>query len=70
MPYTMPETITKVVAEDLREIKNDLKYIKEHMVGIDSVLSEDDRTAIREARKELKEGKTTPLSALKKELGL
>ena len=66
----MPETITKVVAEDLREIKNDLKYIKEHMVDIDSILSEDDRTAIREARKELKEGKTTSLSALKKELGL
>ena len=66
----MTETLTKDVAKDLMEIKQDLKYIKEHMVDMDSILSEDDKVAIDEARKELKEGKTTSLSDLKKELGL
>lgn len=66
----MAETLTKEVAKDLMEIKRDLKYIKEHMVDVDSILTEDDRVAIDEARKELKEGNTTSLSDLKKELGL
>ena len=66
----MVETITKEVVEDLKEIKNDLKYIKEHMVDIDSILSEKDKASVTKARKELKEGKTTSLSTLKKELGL
>jgi hypothetical protein len=63
----MAETITK---QDLAQIKNDLKYIKEHMVDIDSILSAEDKEAIKEARHELKEGKTTALSDVKKELDL
>ncbi|MBI3035335.1 hypothetical protein HYY71_03355 [Candidatus Woesearchaeota archaeon] len=66
----MTETLTKEVAKDLMEIKQDLKYIKEHMVDVDSILTEGDRVAINDARKELKEEKTTSLSDLKKELGL
>ena len=40
------------------------------MVDRDTVLDEDDKIAIREARKELKEGKTISHEDLKKELRL
>jgi len=58
------------ILNELKEIKKDLKFIKSHMVDRDTVLDEDDKIAIREARKELKEGKTISHEDLKKELRL
>ena len=61
---------TKLILEKLDLIKSELDYIKEHMVDADSILSEDDREALEQARKEHAEGKTKSLKQLKKELGL
>ena len=58
------------VMKKLEDIKAELNYIKEHMVDVDMVLTDDDRKALREAEEDLREGKTISHEKLKKELGL
>ncbi len=57
------------ILQKLDEIKSELDYIKEHMVDVDKVLSDDDKKALAEAEEEYKAGKTTSLEGLKEELG-
>ena len=59
-----------LIMEKLNDIKSELDYIKRHMVDIDTILTEDDKKALEEAREEFKKGKTTSLEGLKKELDL
>lgn len=66
----MAEAISKLIISELKAIKEDLNYIKEHMVDIDSILTEDDFIALQEYRKEKKEGKLISHEKLKRELGL
>ena len=66
----MPEPVLQIIQEELKAIRNDLSYLKEHMVDVDSILTEDDFEALKQAEKEHKEGKTTKLKDLKKQLGL
>ncbi|MBI5332425.1 MAG: hypothetical protein HZB65_02545 [Candidatus Aenigmarchaeota archaeon] len=56
--------------EKLETIEKELKDIKEHMVDIDSILTEDDYEALLEYRKEKKAGKLISHKQLKKELGI
>lgn len=67
------ETISKSQAEEilkrLAKIEARVDIIVEHVVD-DSILTEDDLLAIREAEAEYKEGKTLSHEKLKKELGL
>lgn len=55
---------------ELKEIKKDLNFIKEHMVDIDSIMTEDDYAALQEYRKQKKEGKLISHEQLVKELGV
>jgi len=57
------------VLDELKSIKTELDYIKYYIVD-DTILTEDDKIALAEARKEYKEGKTIKLEDLKKEIGL
>ena len=66
----MAEAIPKAIISELKAIREDLSYLKEHMVDIDSILTEDDFIALQEYRKEKKEGKLISHEKLKKELGL
>lgn len=61
--------MTETVAEELKEIRKDLDFIKEHMVDIDSIMTEDDYEALQNYRKEKKEGKLISHEQLVKELG-
>ena len=58
------------ILDKLEGIKSDLSYIKKHMVDSDMFLDEEDRKHLEEARKEIREGKTTSLEDLKKKFGL
>ena len=58
------------IGEELKAIRADLDFIKKHMVGTDSILSEDDYKDLQNYRKEKKEGKLVSQKQLKKELGL
>jgi len=60
----------KEIMAKLNTIQEELDYIKNHMVDIDTVLSADDQKALDEARKELRAGETKSLDQVKAELGL
>ncbi|MBS3053644.1 MAG: hypothetical protein J4469_04015 [Candidatus Aenigmarchaeota archaeon] len=51
----------KQILKELKEIRTDIDYIKEHMIDTDMILTDDDVESIKEAEKDLKEGKTKRL---------
>ncbi|MCX9014091.1 MAG: hypothetical protein OIN89_04730 [Candidatus Methanoperedens sp.] len=55
---------------ELRAIREDLDFIKSHMVDVDSILTEEDYISLQEYRKEKESGTLTSHEALKKELGI
>jgi len=63
------KTEIKKIEEELKEIRNDLKFIKEHMEYRDVVLTKEEEAILEQSLKEYREGKTTRLEDLKKELG-
>ncbi len=66
----MSETTLQVIHEELKAIKSDLAYVKKHMLDVDSILTEEDHEALKQAEKEHQKGKTIKLKDLKKQLGL
>lgn len=58
----METELNKAVLNELQEIKSDLHYIKIHLVDVDMVMTEEDISALQEAEKDLKEGKTKRLN--------
>ena len=67
---TMAESINMHITEELKAIRKDLEFIKTHMFDPDTIMSVEEERRFKQALVELKEGKTTSLSDLKKELGL
>lgn len=63
------DTLDRISAE-IESIHEDLAFIKEHMVDVDSILTEEDYAAVADSRAEKKQGKLTNLKDLKKELGM
>jgi len=63
-------TETKIILEKLELIQSELDYIKEHMFDPDTIMTIEESKRFEQSMKELKEGKTTSLFKLKKELGL
>lgn len=58
----------KEIMIKLARLQSDMDYVREHIEDI--TLTEDDLISLEEAEKEHKEGKTTSLEDLKKELGM
>lgn len=63
-------TETLQIMDELKLIKEELGYIKEHMVDSDAIMTEEDYEALLEYRQEKAEGKLISHEQLKKELGL
>ena len=61
-------TINKVYNE-LRSMKKEINYIKEHMIDVDMFLTIEEEALLDEALEEHKKGKTISLANLRKELG-
>jgi len=61
-------TIQKIYTE-LKELKTEVSFIKKHMFDPDAIMTTNEAKRFNESMKELKQGKTTSLSALKKEMG-
>lgn len=67
----MSETISSNhIVNELKAIRNDLDFIKGHMVDIDSIMTEDDYLALKKYRKEKSVNELVSHEDLKKELGL
>jgi len=60
----------KTVLEKLESIQSELDFIKEHMVDVDTIMTEEDKKALAQAREEFENGETISHEDLKKELGL
>lgn len=57
----------ELVLEKLDGIREELDYIKEHMVDADTILLPEEEKRLEESLKELKEGKTVSLEKFEKE---
>jgi hypothetical protein len=58
-------TITeKEIMKELKAIRNDLAYIKEHMIDIDVILTPEEEKILEEGIKEFKEGRSIKLEDL------
>jgi hypothetical protein len=67
----MAEAIDKEeFMSELKAIREDLNYLKQHMVDIDSIMTEEDFLVLQSYRKEKDAGKLISHNQLKKELGL
>jgi len=60
----------QIVMEKLDKMEKEIHQIKEHMVDVDSIMTEDDYEALLSYRKEKASGKLISHEQLKKELGL
>lgn len=54
-------TETKQILEELQAIRSDLDYIKGRILDIDQVLTSEDIQSLKDAEKQLKEGRTKRL---------
>ena len=67
----MTEAIdSKEILYELKAIREDLDFIKSHMVDIDSILTEEDYFSLQEYREEKDSGRLTSHENLKKEFGI
>ena len=65
------ETVTlNTINENLKCVRKEIAEIREHMVDIDSILTKDDRAALREGRNELKENKAITLEEFERQLNV
>ncbi len=59
--YNYMASESKAILQKLDTIKSDLDYLREHLLDVDVVLTDDDIEALKEAEKDLKLGKTKRL---------
>ena len=63
----MQETqFEKQVLEELKEIKQELDTIKDHMVDVDTILTKEEHILLDESIKNEREGKLVPLDKVKR----
>ena len=62
--------VIRKIYDELKELKKEVVFIKTHMFDPDTIMTAKESKRFEQAMKEYRDGKTTPLSALKKELGL
>ena len=60
----------KTILQKLDKIEKEIEDIREHMVDIDSIMTEEDYLALLEYRKEKEAGKLVSHEQIKKELGI
>jgi len=63
-------TEAKQILVELKSIKQELGYIKEHMVDRDMFLDQEEMQLLQESLKDKKEGKLISHEELERELGL
>jgi hypothetical protein len=67
----MSEAIdSKEILYELKAVREDLDFIKSHMVDMDSILTEEDYFSLQEYRNEKDSGRLTSHEELKTDLGI
>ncbi|MBI2145388.1 hypothetical protein HYU18_03645 [Candidatus Woesearchaeota archaeon] len=62
----MAEAAISELVGELRAIKKDLAYIKEHMIDVDMILTAKEEKRLEKGLEEYREGKTTRLEDFKR----
>jgi len=62
------ETPTKQILNELREIRIEITFIKEHMVDADTVLTPEEESRLDESLQEFRLGESTSLEDFEKEM--
>ena len=62
------ENQTQQILNELRAIRVDIKYIKQNVVDMDTILTPEEETRLNESLDEFKQGRTTPLIEFEKEI--
>lgn len=62
--------IVNQVLNELKAIRKDLEFLKDHMVDIDCIMTEDDYLALKEYRDEKDSGELVSHEVLKTSMGL
>lgn len=57
----MEDANVALILKEIREIKKEIAYIKEHMIDMDRILMDEEIMMLKEAEKEFQEGKTIKL---------
>ncbi len=65
----MENEMSKILNE-LKEIRVDINFIKNNMIDVDCVLTDEEKNELEEARKEFEGGETTSLEDFEKEMEL
>ena len=61
-------TDTQQIMEELKAIKEDLEYIKEHMVDVDTILTPEEEERLDESMHDYKQRKTVSLAKFEQEM--
>ena len=56
-----------LILKEMGEIKEEIAYIKEHMIDMDSILTDEEIIMLKEAEKEFEEGKTIKLEDIERD---
>lgn len=62
-------SISEKFADELKAIREDLDYIKKHMVDVDMILINEEAARLKESLEEYKKGKAISLEDFEKEIG-
>lgn len=62
--------IADQIMNELKAIRKDIEFLKDHMVDVDCIMTEDDYLALNEYRKEKDSGELISHEDLKKSMGL
>jgi hypothetical protein len=60
----MEEANVSLILREIQEIKKEIAYIKEHMVDVDRLLTDEEIIMLKEAEKEFDEKKTINLEEI------
>jgi hypothetical protein len=62
----MEDTNVALILKEIREIKKEIAYIKEHILDMDRILTDEEIILLKEAEKEFEEGKTIKLEDIER----
>ena len=66
--YSMTQVTLENIYKELKTIKSELDFIKEHMVDVDMILTKEEEERLNKSIEEKKAGKTISLEKLESEL--
>jgi uncharacterized membrane protein YgcG len=66
--FFMDEALEKHIWEELKAIRLELAYIKEHMVDADTLLTSEEEELLEESLKEFEKGEATRLEDFENEV--